>query len=245
MASSACCDAGPPIVSDYEPKGIISNVNGTDTYLIGSGPQAIVIVYDVFGFTPQAKQVCDSLAASGFNVAMPDFFKGNPWKLEHFPAPDKAAFLSWVGTSGDFDTVVRPGVESTMEFLKGKGAETFGVIGFCWGGAMAMKMAALGGGDSPIKAAACAHPAFLTEELAAEVKVPMLIMPSKDDPDHLPLKAVLDAKDFGDKCMYKRFDDMHHGFCAARGDWSVPEQAARATECVGMFVNFMKKNMES
>lgn len=49
-----------------------------------------------------------------------------------------------------------------------------------------------------------------------QVKVPMIIMPSKDDPDHAPLKEVLDAKDFGDKCRYHRFDDMHHGFCAAR-----------------------------
>lgn len=44
----------------------------------------------------------------------------------------------------------------------------------------------------------------------------MLIMPSGDDPDHLPVKAVLDKKTFGEKCQYRRFDDMHHGFCAAR-----------------------------
>lgn len=44
----------------------------------------------------------------------------------------------------------------------------------------------------------------------------MLIMPSGEDPDHLPVKEVLDKKPFGDKCQYRRFDDMHHGFCAAR-----------------------------
>lgn len=49
-----------------------------------------------------------------------------------------------------------------------------------------------------------------------QVKVPMLIMPSGEDPDHLPLKEVLDKKPFGDKCEYRRFDDMHHGFCAGR-----------------------------
>ena len=46
--------------------------------------------------------------------------------------------------------------------------------------------------------------------------MPMLIMPSGDDPDHTPVKEVLDKKPFGDKCEYRRFDDMHHGFCAAR-----------------------------
>lgn len=49
-----------------------------------------------------------------------------------------------------------------------------------------------------------------------QVKVPMLIMPSGEDPDHLPVKEVLDKKPFGNKCQYRRFDDMHHGFCAAR-----------------------------
>lgn len=49
-----------------------------------------------------------------------------------------------------------------------------------------------------------------------QVTVPMLIMPSGEDPDHTPLKEVLDKKPFGDKCEYRRFDDMHHGFCAAR-----------------------------
>lgn len=34
------------------------------------------------------RQVCDTLAAAGFNVAMPDFFKGKPWLLERFPPQD-------------------------------------------------------------------------------------------------------------------------------------------------------------
>lgn len=50
----------------------------------------------------------------------------------------------------------------------------------------------------------------------SQVKVPMLVMPSGDDPDHTSVKDVLDKKPFGDKCQYRRFDDMHHGFCAAR-----------------------------
>ena len=52
-----------------------------------------------------------------------------------------------------------------------------------------------------------------------QVKVPVLLMPSGEDPDHLPLKEVLDKKPFGDKCQYRRFDDMHHGFCAGRYAW--------------------------
>lgn len=49
-----------------------------------------------------------------------------------------------------------------------------------------------------------------------QVKVPMLIMPSHDEPDLTPLKEVMEKKEFGSKCIFHRFDDMHHGFCAAR-----------------------------
>lgn len=34
-------------------------------------------------------QVCDMLAAAGFNVAMPDFSLGKPFPLENFPPEDK------------------------------------------------------------------------------------------------------------------------------------------------------------
>jgi hypothetical protein len=57
MASQACCDAGPAITSDYEPKGTISKLEDFDVYKVGSGPATVVIVYDIFGLSKQAKQV--------------------------------------------------------------------------------------------------------------------------------------------------------------------------------------------
>lgn len=46
-----------------------------------------------------------------------------------------------------------------------KGADTFGLAGFCWGGLISMKAAAHGA-DGGLKATACCHPARLTPELA-------------------------------------------------------------------------------
>ena len=37
------------------------------------------------------------------------------------------------------------------------------------------------------------------------------------------------AKDLGDKCVWKRFDDMPHGWCAARGDRSKEHDAKQAS----------------
>eukprot|EP00752_Nemacystus_decipiens_P008120 g7260.t1 len=244
MASAACCAAGPPVSCDYTPKGSISKIGDVDTYFVGSGPKTIVVISDIFGMTTQAKQVCDRFADAGFNVAMPDVCKGNHWLVENFPPKDKSELGAWFGTTGDWETAIRPTYTATVAYMKEhKGAQDLGCAGFCWGGKMAMQAAALGSEEAGVKAAANVHPAMLSPELAEGVRVPMLIMPSGDDPDHLPLKEVLDKKPFGDKCQYRRFDDMHHGFCAGRGDWSIPEQATKAGEAIDMFVKFFTANL--
>lgn len=243
MASAACCAAGPPVVCDYTPKGTVSKIGDIDTYFIGSGPKCIVVVYDIFGFSTQAKQVCDKFAAAGFNVAMPDFCDGKHWLVKDFPPADMNVMYAWVGSTGDWDTAILPKFTAAVAHMKEhKGAELFGLAGFCWGGMIAMKAAALGA-DGELKATANCHAAMVSPELAEKVTVPMLIMPSGEDPDHTPLKEVLDKKPFGDKCEYRRFDDMHHGFCAARGDWSIPEQATRAGEAIDTFVKFFDTHL--
>ncbi|CAM9559611.1 unnamed protein product, partial [Laminaria digitata] len=220
--------AGPPVVCDYTPKGTVSKIGDLDTYFIGSGPKCIVVVYDIFGFSTQAKQASHQplenraihrlFAAAGFNVAMPDFCEGKHWLVENFPPKDKRVFElhAWFGSTGDWDTAILPKFTATVAHMKEhKGAEVLGLAGFCWGGMISMKAAALGA-DGGLTATACCHPAMLSPELAEKVTVPVLIMPSGEEPDHAPLKEVLDKKPFGDKCEYRRFDDMHHGFCAAR-----------------------------
>ncbi len=51
----------------------------------------------------------------------------------------------------------------------------------------------------------------------------------------------LKAKPFFDRCLVQRFPDMHHGWVAARGDWSDPLQARRATEALQIFSDFFRR----
>lgn len=48
-----------------------------------------------------------------------------------------------------------------------------------------------------------------------------------------------------DKAEHHRFDDMFHGFVAARGDWKDDLQRKRADEAISMVYNFMKKHLGS
>lgn len=53
--------------------------------------------------------------------------------------------------------------------------------------------------------------------------------------------AVLAKKPFGDKCKEVRFDDMHHGFCAARADYTNEQNVKRANEAIQLTVNFFSQ----
>lgn len=57
------------------------------------------------------------------------------------------------------------------------------------------------------------------------------------------VKAVTDTLPIGSKCVFQRFDDMEHGFLAARGQWTDAKIAARATEAIDIFVSFLKANL--
>lgn len=82
--------------------------------------------------------------------------------------------VAWINSSGDWTTVVLPMTTAVMSHMKSeKGAETFGFMGFCWGGKMCMQAAAMGS-ESGIVATACVHPAMLTPEMASEVRVLLL-----------------------------------------------------------------------
>lgn len=57
--------------------------------------KAIVVIYDVFGFSGgRIKGCCDALAAAGFHVAMPDVYKGTNIAAEGGFGNEKA--MAWL-----------------------------------------------------------------------------------------------------------------------------------------------------
>lgn len=57
LTSTACCSL-PPVQAEYTPKGSYGKLGGIKSY--GVGPtdtgKAILVVYDVFGYSPQILQ---------------------------------------------------------------------------------------------------------------------------------------------------------------------------------------------
>ncbi|ORZ39818.1 Alpha/Beta hydrolase protein [Catenaria anguillulae PL171] len=243
--NKACCSI-PPIASTYQPKGTnLKLSNGVNAYVTGpaNAKLGIVHVYDIFGFHPATEQVADLIAESlGARLVMPDFWLGKPWSLEKFPPQkDLNEFSSWVKSAGDFNTKVKPLIEAAATQLRSEGATKVGLIGLCWGS----KMVAQAAKDCTdlIDGGAMLHPAFLVLDDIKSAKVPLCILPSKDEPDMTAYQKVL--KEQGQLNVFERFDDMHHGWCGARADFDNELNRKRTHDAIKLVVHFFERLIAS
>lgn len=242
-----CCSAGAPVVSDYAPKGAMESVNGTDVYVTGSGPAGVVAITDIFGLSyPQCKQVADRLAeGAGIAVAVPDVFHGKPWTKDKFPPKPEDNLIGWIQSDCSYDKVSKD-VANAAQLLRARGASKLGLAGFCFGAVIAFEA---GAGKTPglegIAAVGGVHPSLFGRdaELAAGVACPVALLSAQGDPLESVQQVIEGRPELAPKSVFKRFGDMTHGWCAARGDWKDPHVAARATEAIGILVDFFKANL--
>ncbi|KAI8470605.1 MAG: Alpha/Beta hydrolase protein [Monoraphidium minutum] len=243
-----CCAAGAPVALDFTPKGamevLVGDLNG---YMVsGAKPAAIVIVPDIFGVSdefPQIKQLADRLsAATGYTACVIDTFRGQAWPMSKFPPKPEDNLMGWIQDKGAYDKVSQD-VASAVAFLKGRGCGAFAAMGTCWGAAIAMQ--ACGEAGTPFAACAGAHPSLFgrDKELAAACRVPVALVSAKGDPLE-SVQEVMDGRpELGPKCVFKRMDDMVHGFTAARGDFRDPLVCQRVGEAVQLLSGFFSATL--
>lgn len=175
----------------------------TDITGPSSAELGIVFIYDIFGYSPQSNQVrksaetrnntiltvlqgADILATSDdekkYRVYAPDFLKGTYAQISWFPddTEEKAKNLGNMFSGSANPQTMTPEVISFSQKLAKDNPtiKKWAVIGFCWGA----KIVALTLNSSDLfSVAATVHPAFIDEKDAAGVKVPFLMLPSKDE----------------------------------------------------------------
>lgn len=232
----SCCPTSVlPVESDYQSKS-------SKIYVAGQGnTKGLLFVPDIFGPHPNAHYVCDILAARGFLVLMPDFFPGNShWDVNDFPPKDggfaSPAFGAFLG-SLTYDENLKPTVEQGIAMLKALGATSIGSVGFCWGGNITFHALA----DGLVQAGASPHPSMLTPELMARAQGPVCLLPSKEDGEMMELKDAAETSKHS--VTYQYFNDMHHGFCAARADFKDENNRKRANEAIDIMVKFFNESL--
>jgi len=204
----------------------------------GTG-RAIILVYDIFGYFPQTLQGADILAeACQARVLMPDFFKGKPFPPDKHPPKDEAdaALLQlFFGTTANPISTL-PSITAVGKELKKEGASKVGVVGFCWGGKMAIKSGSEGFAD----AVAAIHPAMLSAGDTDDLTVPLALFPSKDEPieEYQKMVDALEKKPFASKNAYKVYSTAGHGFAAARANLADPEGKKQYEDVYGRTATF-------
>ncbi|GBF94598.1 hypothetical protein Rsub_06713 [Raphidocelis subcapitata] len=245
--ADVCCAAGAPVSFEYAPKGKVETLAGDlEAYVAeGTKPAAILVVYDIFGYSdfPQIKQVSDRLAAAtGFTVAVPDVFRGKPWSMSKFPPKPEDNLLGWISAEGAYDKVSKD-LYAAVEALNARGCRKFAVLGCCWGASISLQA---GADAATFSAVAGLHPSLFGRDadLAAGLKVPAAVVSAKGDPLESVQEGVAKASPaLAARCVWRRMDDMTHGFCAARGDFRDPSVCARVGEVLQLLTSFFAANL--
>lgn len=228
-----CCPKGAlPDSYDrnkYKPKGELITLGGEakNIYTVGDTcwGAAIIVFHDVYGAASgDHKAFCDALAANGYYVVLPDFFKGGSVRQFYDPEtkvpvlekPEAVKWLaqwSWKHVGGILDEVYKHLDEKKI------GAKQIGGAGFCWG-AWAVAKAC----QTPkLSAGVWYHPSLVVEkgifagddehEMTKKLCAPTLNLPSKNEPDFYSngeLTKIMDAIPIANKTV--KFKNMTHGW---------------------------------
>ncbi|KAL1965236.1 hypothetical protein VTN77DRAFT_5990 [Rasamsonia byssochlamydoides] len=231
--SQACCTIPPVVSKGYTPKGEYKTIGGLKTYVTGpeSATEAILIIYDIFGFWPQTIQGADILATADalrkYRVFMPDFFEGSPADVAWYPPQTeehKQKLSNFFQTRAQPPLTLSkiPGIVADADRQApgggGGGFKKWGIVGYCWGGKIANLTVAKD--NRTFKAAAQCHPAMLDPNDAKNVTVPIVVLASKDEkPD--------DVKAYKENLTVpnhvETFPTQIHGWMAARANLDDPE----------------------
>ena len=121
----------------------VHNLIPSDVTGPSSATSAIFIVYDIFGFSPQALQGADILAHADdehhqYQVYIPDFFEGKPADHSWYP-PDTKEKGEKLGAFFQGPAAPPKNAEKVPELVAAikkysPKVEKLGVLGMCWGG---------------------------------------------------------------------------------------------------------------
>ncbi|XP_010532693.1 PREDICTED: endo-1,3;1,4-beta-D-glucanase-like [Tarenaya hassleriana] len=208
--SNPQCLENPPNLDPNSGSGHVTKIGGLKAYVSGSShsKRGIILVSDVYGYeAPNLRKIADKVAAAGFYAVVPDYFFGDPYKIEY---KEKRPVPVWIKdhppAKGFNDS------KPVIEALKRKGITTIGATGICWGAKVVVELAK----TDLIQAAVFFHPSYVTVDDIKEVKAPLAIFGAEFDGGSPPallkqFEQILAAKSDVKSCV-KIFPNVKHGW---------------------------------
>lgn len=197
----------------------------------GTGP-GVVLVQEIFGLSPYMRDRAADLAAAGYVVALPDLY----WRLGEPPldeaAPDlltqgvaRMNRLPWESAVADTAATVRH-LRAAPEVGGG-----VGLLGFCYGGGVAVAVAATAEVDVLVSYYGSALPTLLEQapELIAKLDLPSLYHFGESD-SYIPLETVRQIEDAvtAEGVQFHTYPGADHAFDNSRPEFWHPQASALA-----------------
>jgi carboxymethylenebutenolidase len=196
----------------------------------------VVVVHEIFGLSTWVRGVADQLAADGFIAIAPDFLsrvRGGPSSVE-LPADSARRLIQGVGFA-ERNSIISAAANYAMMLPSAK--QSYGVIGYCWGGSTVWGHAVNGGvkgyaggvafygapytkAGVPATATSAAIPATVDADSLARIRTPVMLLNGSKDARIAALMPALDStmgalrKDY----VGVNYEGAVHGFLRAQND---------------------------
>ncbi len=166
----------------------------------GASRGGIVILQEIFGVTDQLKGVAEFYAAEGYHVAIPALFdRGEKGAVIPFDQAPRGRDLM---LASKLDQTMMD-IDAAVKALASRGSKV-GVIGFCWGGGLALRAAQ----KLDIAAAVAFYGTRLPQYLDSPLRAPFLGHFGRTD-DHIPPEMLAEAKAYLPEMEIHLYDAGH------------------------------------
>jgi carboxymethylenebutenolidase len=199
----------------------------------------VIVIHENQGLTDHIQDVARRFGKEGFVAVAPDMLSragGTP----SLAAPGEATRAIGALTQDGVDRDLR----STFDYLRGLEfvvRDRVGVVGFCWGGANALRMA------TQVRELAAAVPFYGRNpsplELVERIACPVLLIYGEDDPFIMPGVPPLEAalKQYGKPYEIKIYPGAKHAFHNDTSSERYNPDAAR--DAWGRVITFFKRHL--
>ncbi|KAJ6759649.1 DIENELACTONE HYDROLASE FAMILY PROTEIN [Salix purpurea] len=199
----------------------------------------ILLLSDIFGFEDSStRDFAYRVACNGYNVLVPDLFRGDPWTKDR----PRAMLEQWITKQEpqrvrkDIDASIKWMVD---EFLAAGISKKHGVIGFCFGGGRVIDVLARDQGAC-FGVGVSFYGTRMDPALASTIRVPVLFVSGDND----PLCTVSFLKDIekriGEGSEVVVFEGRGHGFAH---NPSSPEEDEDAEKAFTIMRNWLHEGL--
>lgn len=194
----------------------VKNNNGT----------GVLLLSDVMGFEDSStRDFAYRIACIGYNVLVPDLFRGNPWKIDQ-PITEFEHWLSRQPPKRVAKDISLSAKWMMDEFVAAGISKKLGIIGFCFGGRHLVETLAQDE-QAYFGTGVCFYGTNINPSLASSIKVPVLFICG--DKDLLcPISTQQETVKNTRNSKLKIYHDRGHGFAHRPGSEEEDEDAEDA-----------------